>query len=332
MRSALVTGATGGLGRALVDALLAEGYAVRATGRDGAIGAALAAAGAEFIAADLTDPTVIAPLVEDREAIFHAAALSSPWGAAEAFEAANVAPTRRLLAAAKAAGADSFVFVSTPSVYAEPRDRVGLTEASPLAARFANGYVRSKFAAEALVRAADAPGFATVALRPRALVGPHDAVLLPRLLGVARRGRFPLFRQGRALIELTDVRDAAAALVAADRGRATLGGQVFNISGGAPMSVAATLAVAFEALRLRPRFIDIPYALAAAACGCAEAVCARLPGQPEPPATVYALGTLAFSQTFDLTAAREQLGWAPRYSPQVAIERTAAAWSADASL
>jgi nucleoside-diphosphate-sugar epimerase len=98
------------------------------------------------------------------------------------------------------------------------------------------------------------------------------------------------------------------------------------------MSVAATLAMVFEALKLRPRLIDIPYALAAAACATAEAVCGLLPGRPEPPATVYALGTLAFSQTFDLAAARAELGWAPRYTPQAAIERTAAAWSGHAPL
>jgi nucleoside-diphosphate-sugar epimerase len=176
------------------------------------------------------------------------------------------------------------------------------------------------------VRAAARTGFSTVSLRPRALVGPHDAVLLPRLLRVARSGRFPLFRRGRALIELTDVRDAAQAALAADRRRQAVSGRVFNISGGAPVSVVDTLAEIFTALNLKPRFVEAPYALAAAACRAAEAVCARLPGRPEPPATVYSLSTLAFSQTFDLANARNDLGWSPRWSPAQAIERTAAAW------
>jgi nucleoside-diphosphate-sugar epimerase len=113
MRRALVTGATGGLGLALVSALLAHGYEVRATGRSRAAGERLSAAGAEFVAADLTDPAAIAPLAADRDVAFHAAALSSVWGPPAAFAAINVLATERLLAAARQAGCDAFIFVST---------------------------------------------------------------------------------------------------------------------------------------------------------------------------------------------------------------------------
>ncbi|MFK5664232.1 NAD-dependent epimerase/dehydratase family protein, partial [Escherichia coli] len=82
IRLALVTGATGGLGRELVDQLLARGYRVRATGRDAAIGARLKT---EFVPADLTtDP--LAPLVAGVDMVFHLAALSSPWGSRAAFK------------------------------------------------------------------------------------------------------------------------------------------------------------------------------------------------------------------------------------------------------
>ena len=332
MRQALVTGATGGLGLALVPALLAAGYGVRATGRDLDAGQRLSEMGAAFTPADLADPGAIAGLVTEIDVVFHAAALSSVWGRPETFRAINVEATRRLLAAAQEAGCDAFVFVSTPSVYAEPRDRVGLTEESPVAQRFANAYAASKYAAERLVVAANRAGFATVAIRPRALVGPDDKVLLPRLLRVARSGRFPLFREGRALIDLTDVRDAADALIAADARRAKVGGQVFNVSGGAAASVADILRDVFAAMGLSPRLVRAPYPLAAGVCTFAEALCAILPGRPEPPATVYSLSTLAFSQTFDLSGALTGLGWSPRYSPHEAIARTAAHWSRHAAL
>lgn len=260
------------------------------------------------------------------DVVFHAAALSSPWGAPAVFRAVNVEATSRLVSAARAGGFDAFVFISTPSIYAEARDRLCLTEDSRVAARLANAYVRTKYAAERLVLAAAAPGFAAMALRPRALVGPDDRVLLPRLIRVARSGRFPLFRQGRALIELTDVRDAAFAAIAADRARGSTGGQAFNVSGGAPASVAATLGEVFGALGLKVRLVPLPYILAAGACRVTEAISAAMPGRPEPPATLYSLTSLAFSQTFDLTRARQALSWAPRFTPGQAIARTAAAW------
>jgi 2-alkyl-3-oxoalkanoate reductase len=332
VRRALVTGATGGLGLALVPALLAHGYQVRATGRDRSAGERLRAAGAEFFAADLTDPAVAAPLAADRDVVFHAAALSSLWGPPAAFAAINVEATVRLLTGARQAGCDAFIYVSTSSVYAEARDRLGLTEDSPLAKRFANAYVATKFAAEQSVLAANRPGFTTAAIRPRALVGPDDKVLLPRLLRVARSGWFPLFRRGRALIELTDVSDAAEALVSADLHRSSIGGRVFNVSGGAPMSVRDMVGAVFAAVGLAPRLVEAPFTFAAGACVLAEAVCARWPGRPEPAATVYSLMTMAFSQTFDLRGAREALAWTPRVSPKEAIARTAAQWGQHAPL
>ena len=77
MRQALVTGATGGLGLALTAALMAEGYAVRATGRDAGAVARLRAMGVETIEADLVaDPGRAAELCRGVDVVFHAAALS----------------------------------------------------------------------------------------------------------------------------------------------------------------------------------------------------------------------------------------------------------------
>ena len=332
MRRALVTGATGGFGIALVQALLAQGYQVRATGRNLAAGARLRQAGAEFMAAELTEPAILPALVSGIDLVVHAAALSSPWGRDEDFQLINVTVTAALLAAAQATACDQFIFISTPSVYSEPLDRLGLTEGSPVAKKFANAYAASKYAAERLVLAANQAGFSTMALRPRALVGPDDTVLLPRLMRVARRGKFPLFRQGQALIELTDVRDAAAAVLAAAARPQQTSGRIFNISGGAPLPVAEALALVFAAFDLRPKYLPLPYAPIASLLRLAEIICARLPSRPEPPATAYTLSTLAFSQTFDLRAARKDLGWQPRFSPAEAIARTAAAWRNDAKL
>ncbi|MBB4841265.1 nucleoside-diphosphate-sugar epimerase [Sphingomonas kyeonggiensis] len=314
-RHALVTGATGGLGRELVGQLRAVGYQVRATGRDRAIGARL---GAEFLPADLvTDP--LEPLLGGVDVVFHLAALSSPWGSRAAFEAINITATRRLADAARAVGCEGLVYASTPSIYAEPRDRIGLTEDSPVGPRFANDYAATKYAAERLVLAADAPGFRSVAIRPRAIVGPHDTVLLPRILRAGRRGRFPLPGGGRALIEPTDVRDAAAAFVAADRRLAAAGGQAINISGGDPRPVRELLGQLFARIGSAPRLVTVPTGLAMTMAGAMERVAALLPGRPEPPVTRYSVMTFGFSQTMQLDRARDLLDWVPRHGIEAMI-------------
>jgi len=314
-RRALVTGATGGLGLALVKALRDEGYAVRATGRDPAAAERLESLGAEVALADLERPDAARELCRNVEVVFHAAALSSPWGAPAHFQRVNVDATRGLLEAAREAGAGGFVFVSSPSIYARPQDQLDLTEADPPAARPLNDYAATKGEAERQVLAADAPGFATVAVRPRAIVGPDDRVLLPRILRLARRGRFPILRDGRALVELTDVRDAVQALMLADARREAVHGRAFNVSGGRPVSVRDLILSLGEALGQPVRLQSLPIAAAMAVAGAMEAVCARLPGRPEPPLTRYGVAALGYSQTFDLSRARDELGYAPRHDP-----------------
>lgn len=311
-RRALVTGATGGLGLTLAQELLDAGYRVRAVGRSPAALARLRDMGAGTLAGDLFE---LGPetLCRDIDVVFHAAALSSPWGPDADFQRANVDLTRDLLAAARRSGVGSFVFVSSPSVYARWADQTGLTEDIPWPARPLNAYSRTKGEAERLVVAADAPGFRTVSIRPRAIIGPDDAVLLPRILRLVKRGRFPLFRNGRALVEMTDVRDAARAIRLADVHREAAGGQAINITGGQPLPVRDLVGRLGQALGVEVRIVPIPLILGQALSVGADALCRILPGRPEPVLTPYTLSTLAWSQTFDLGKARRLLGYEPAH-------------------
>ena len=315
----LVTGATGGLGGVMVEALLARGQSVVATGRDADRGAALARMGVRFIAADLVrdDP---APLLDGIGTVIHLAALSSPWGRRADFVAANLTATRRLLAAARAAGVGRFLFASTPSVHARARDQLNLTEDAPPPARLVNAYADTKLAAERAVRAAAAPGFATVTLRPRAVIGPRDTVLLPRLLRAARSGVLPLPGRGRALIDPTDARDVAAAFLAAAELADAVSGRVFNISGGHPVALRALAAHAFARLGRPVRLLLLPARAVLALAWLTEAAASARPGAPEPALTRHAALALGWSQTFDLAAARGALGWAPVHHPFAAID------------
>ncbi len=307
MRRVLVTGATGGLGLATVAAFAAEGYAVRATGRKVSAAGRLRALGAEFVPADLANLATLPSLCEGMDSVVHAAALSSPWGTMAEFHRINVEATLALHEAARAAEA-RFVFVSSPSVYARARDQIGLTEDSPLPRHFLNAYAATKGEAEGRVMARGG-----VAVRPRAIVGPDDRVLLPRFLRLIDRGHFPLVNDGRALIELTDARDVARALVLAEQKAPELGGQVFNVSGGHALPLRETVSAIAGAMGKAVNFRNLPFVPVRVLTAMAESIAVLLPGRPEPPLTVYGLCAMAFSQTFDLTRARDRLGYAPRH-------------------
>ncbi|HTN13178.1 MAG TPA: NAD-dependent epimerase/dehydratase family protein [Sphingomonadaceae bacterium] len=315
----LVTGATGGLGRILASMLHAEGRQVVASGRNRSIGAELSAMGIHFMPADLVQDA-LEPLLAGVETVFHLAALSAPWGKPAAFETANALATRRLLEAARTAQCRRFIFASTPSIYTRAADQIGLTETSRLPPRFANAYARTKYAAERAVLAASADEFATVALRPRAIISPYDTALLPRLLRAANKGVLPLPGGGSALIEPTDARDAARAFLCAEAVASSVTGRAFNISGGVPLPVEALARHVFALLKREVRIIDVPRKAASFCAGAAEFCARALPGQPEPVLTRYGATVLGWSQTFDLTAARNDLAWKPRHAPLEAVD------------
>jgi nucleoside-diphosphate-sugar epimerase len=311
-RPAVVTGATGGLGVALVAALSAAGRPVVAVGRRGGSDPRLSAPGVRYVRADLSDRTLAQVVMpDDVGTVFHCAALSAPWGRRTDFEAANVDATRNVLHAARVAGADAFVHVSTPSVYAAMRDRVAITERDAPEDPPLGDYARTKLAAERLVLE-DQGGMATVAVRPRAIVGPNDAVVLPRLIELVRRGRVPLVAGGSALVEFTDVRDVVDALLAAEANAARAAGSAVNVSGGRPITVRRAAELIAEAVGAKPRFVDMPLGLASAIARAVEAAWPRSGWAGEPAITQYTLATIAHSQTFDLSLARTLIDWTPR--------------------
>lgn len=301
---ALVTGASGCLGRALVEELSAHGWNLRTTARTPVVLPG-------FIAADLVNAD-LRPLLKGVDVVFHCAALSSAWGSEAQFTAANVTATRRLLAAAEEAGVMRFVFASTPSLYADGTDRLDVSEDAPLPERCVTPYARSKREAERLVLAADGQ-MRCNAIRPRAIYGRHDRSLLPRLVQAMRRGTVPMIGGGRALIDVTHRRDAARAMILAASGP---GGRVWNVTSGRAFAFRDLVEIAGRRSGLRYRRLPIPYPLAMALASAAEAVAHRR-GGAEPALTRQAVASLGRSLTLDISAAERDLG----YRPSVGFEQ-----------
>lgn len=318
-----VTGATGGLGQSVVAHLLAHGAQVCATGRNAAIGERLTQLDAVFEALDLTSMSRDDWLerLHSGDTIVHCAALSSPWGAYEDFYAINVLATQTLLEAAHRAGVRRFIHISTPSLYFDFKHQLNIAEDMPLPMPI-NAYAQTKREAEKQVQHWASQGLNCVIIRPRAIFGPHDTVLMPRLLRAYRNGRMPLIAGGQALIDITYVDNVAQAIylaVVKDLDFSQKIAKIYNISNNQPMQLKAILSELFAQLNQPVQFKNLPWWLAIGLAHILQRL-GKWRGK-EPLLMPYTVGTMAFSQTLNITRAQQELGYAPSISIEEGIGR-----------
>lgn len=184
----LLTGATGYLGRVLLDRAVAAGHAVRAVVRDPARAANLPH-GVEIAVADLADgdPRALAAAVRGCSGVLHVA--GSVGTSVEENRRNNVDSTAAILAAAVAEGVPRFVYTSSGAAV---MDASGLVAEEPVAPPVLDDpYSASKAEAEALVLGAS--GIAAIVVSPVSLYGPSPAGPLSYngLFLAAARGEVP---------------------------------------------------------------------------------------------------------------------------------------------
>jgi 2-alkyl-3-oxoalkanoate reductase len=305
LRRVLVTGASGFLGSHLVSALLRDGVTICAQGRDES--RLRFAAAVQTVRAPLSDLASLTAAARDCDAIVHAAALSAPWGARADFEEANVRGTANVIAAARAAGVRRLVHISSPTVLFDGCDQRLLTDAAPYPTHAINEYAQTKRVAEQLVRDASA-SMETVILRPKAIYGPGDRALVPRLLAAARRNRLPQIGDGANEVDVTHVDDVVRAVLCALTTQHGMG-ESFLITGGQHVPLWEMIRAVITGVGLRAPSRTISVGAAVAIARALEAVSAVT--RREPMLTRYSVLALARTQTFDISRAQRMLGYAP---------------------
>ncbi|MEU8621565.1 NAD(P)-dependent oxidoreductase [Streptomyces sp. NPDC048623] len=287
MTTIAVTGASGFCGSHVAEAAAARGADVLCVGRrPGPVGRHIPWDAAREV-----------PDLSGADLVVHCAAAVGdpvPGSPAEAgMHAVNVEGTARLL---RAAAGRPVVWVSSASVYAPGPGRSRITEDHPVHGHL-NAYGRTKAAGEALALAAGA-----VVLRPRAVYGPGDPHLVPRLLSRVRRGLLML--PGPSVpLSLTAVQNLTDACLTA----AAWPPGAYNIADPAPYDRDEAIRTVLHAHGTRARIAHIPLPLARFAASATQALC-RLRPHTEPPLTHYAVDQLAHSVVLDVSRAESQ-GW-----------------------
>ena len=308
---ALVTGASGFIGSAVLRRLVEAGGEVRALVRKGSDLGNLSGIACELRYGDLADAASLATALEGCEALFHVAADYRLWvPEPAAIYRTNVDGTRTLMRAALAAGVSRVVYTSSVATLGLRADAGPADETTPSTlADMIGHYKRSKFLAEeevgGLVREA---GLQAVIVNPSAPIGPRDRRPTPtgRMIVQAASGKMPAYVDtGLNVVHVDDV--ALGHLLAFERGRV---GERY-ILGGEDMSLRQILAEVARLVGRPPPRLRLPHNLVLPIAYVAEAV-ARVRGKGEPIATVDGVRLARKFMYFKSDKARRELGYGSR--------------------
>ncbi len=311
---ALVTGGGGFLGLELVKQLLAAGYRVRSFARQHH--AVLDRLGVASVRGDLTHAEAVQRAVQGVDIVFHVAARAGVWGKRQLYYDTNVIGTQHVVAACLRHKTKYLIYTGSPSVTFDGRAQEGVNEDTPYTQKFFCAYQETKTIAERYALQNRCPDLYTVALRPHLIWGVGDPHFLPRLLAHSKRLRF--IGEGTNLIDTTYVSDAAAAHVCAAqalRHNHALSGRSYFISGGEPQRVSVFLNALLTACGRPARHKKIPRRIGLCLGTLCETIFRALGSQREPPLTYFVAAQLAKAHWYDISRAKQELG----YNPQVSL-------------
>ena len=222
--NALVTGASGFIGSAVVRALLGRGYAVRALVEPGAHRRNLEGLDIDIdiVEADIRDRAAIARAMQGADTLFHLAAIYRLWlPRPRVMYEVNVEGTRTVLFAALRAQLQRVVHTSSIAAIGRRSDGAPADESPEFAEwRHSSDYVRSKWLSERMALAFADEGLPVVVVNPSFPFGEGDTAPTPtgRFIVEALRGRIPGYSPGGFnAIAVDDV--AEGHVLAAERGR-----------------------------------------------------------------------------------------------------------------
>lgn len=322
---ALVTGGGGFLGSAIARLLHGRGDEVTVLGRSRY--PHLERLGIKAIRGDLRGPSAVRSAVKGTDVVLHAAAATGIWGPRRMFWGINVEGTRNVLAACREAGVARLVYTSSPSVVIGQDELCGVDESQPYPSRYLAHYPETKAVAEREVLAANDEHLATVALRPHLIWGPGDPHLIPRIIARARSGRLVQVGDGKNLVDITYIDNAAEAHVRAVDAlhpEAPCCGRAYFISQGEPVALWPWINDLLGRLGIPPVKRTVSFHTARRAGWVTEWSHRLLGIESEPRMTRFLASQLSKSHYFDITAARRDLGYAPAVSTEVGMERLVA--------
>ena len=237
-----VTGGTGFVGKAVIRALLAQGFLVRCLVRPGSEADLKGFESIDRVPGDVLQPDGLAASVEGCSALVHLVGIiREQRGRGITFERLHVQATRNMLALARTAGIKRFAQMSALGTRPGARAR----------------YHQTKWEAEEAVRASD---LEWTILRPSIIFGRGDAFISVLGRAVKRLPVMPVLGDGRYRLQPIAVEQVASGFARALRSPESVR-QTYEVAGPTPYAFVDLLDAVGRAVgRPRVRKLHVPLA------------------------------------------------------------------------
>jgi dihydroflavonol-4-reductase len=314
----LVTGAAGFIGRNLVRALRDKGCGVRALVLPGDSAAWGDDPQVRVVEGDVRDGAAVCSAAEGVAQIYHLAALTAPDPLDPgALREINVDGTAHVARAAIEHQVDRLVFTSSVAVHGRRIRRHGIDEQSALHPD--SPYAESKVAAESLLNVLHASAALPVVIaRTSNVFGPGVLDWL-EFFRVIADGRFRFIGSGNGMMQFTSVADFCGGLWLCGN-RQGIEGRTYILTGGDPISLREWIALICEEVGGTIRTPSIP-AAALQVYNLLNSVTFALTGRELPRAD--RLNLFLGDRSFDITRARNELGYSPQTTAKALVRSTA---------
>ncbi len=318
MEKVFVTGATGFTGSYLCRALKEKKYDVTALVRPGKDIKNLEKLGVKKLFGDLAAPDSLKGKLKGFDTVFHIAALYRQEGISkDLFTKVNAEGTKALLDESVRNGVKRFVHCSTVGVQGEIKNPPA-TEEAPYSP--GDHYQESKLAGEKTALEYFKSGkIEGVVVRPVGIYGPGDTRFL-KLFRHIYRGNFKMIGNGKALYHLTFVEDLVDGIILAGE-KNSINGKIYTLGGNEYLPLEQLVDLIGEILEKKVSKFHIPVFPVYAVSWLCEIIC-RLFGV-EPPLYRRRLDFFTKDRAFDISKAKEDLGYSPKVSLEEGLKRTA---------
>ena len=320
MKRVLVTGATGFLGKYLVEELINNGYEVVAQGRkENILNNLKEQYKVNILKCSLNE---IKNIDMNIDCVIHAAALSTVWGKWQDFYDSNVLGTENVIKFCLKNNVRRLIYVSSPSIYSAKFDRFNIKEEDFDKNNKLNFYIKSKILAENLINKIDNQKLETVIIRPRGLFGIGDTSIVPRLINANSKIGIPLFNDGKNVVDITCVENVAYSLrLAMEKEEAN--GNIYNITNGDPTEFKNILDKLFTELEERANYRKMNINLMYFVASVIELFYKLFRIYKEPMITKYTIATLGYSQSLNIEKAKKDLDYNPKITLEEGIKKYA---------